>query len=188
MDDCSPTETASATHMKTRAYSAFLSLLIIFSACRSTRPALEPVPVEIAGMDNAAVVGDLMIGGQPDEQSLGALAAAGYRSIVTVRGDGEIDWDEEGAVEALGMSFERIDMSNPVNEITDAQVEAFARFMEERDGPALVHCGSGNRAAGLWAVWLIEYEGIEFEEAVRFAKAAGMRESIQAVVERRIRD
>lgn len=160
--------------------------LLLLAACHGAKSALEPVPRDVAGMENAAVVGDLMIGGQPDEASLEALVIEGYRSVLTVRGEDEIEWDEQLHVEDVGMSFHRIDMSNPVNEITDDQVAAFARFMEERDGPALIHCGSGNRAAGLWAVWLIEYQGVDFEDALRFARSAGMRESIGAVVERRV--
>ena len=165
-----------------------LIALVLIGACRSSRSALEPAHREIPGMDSAAAVGDLLIGGQPTDESLEELARRGYRSVLTVRGEGEVDWDEQSRVEALGMSFHRIDMSNPVNEITDDQVAAFARFMEELDGPALVHCGSGNRAAGLWAAWLIEYHGVEFEDAIRFAEAAGMRDSIGTVVERRVRE
>jgi uncharacterized protein (TIGR01244 family) len=165
-----------------------LIVLVLIGACRSSRSALEPVQREIPGMDSAAAVGDLLIGGQPNDESLEELARRGYRSVLTVRGEGEVDWDEQSRVEAHGLSFHRIDMSNPVNEITDDQVAAFARFMEERDGPALVHCSSGNRAAGLWAVWLIEHQGVEFEDAIRYAKAAGMRDSIGEVVERRVGD
>ena len=164
------------------------STLAMLAACQTSKSTLEPRAIEIDGMGNAAAVDDLLIGGQPNEESLEKLAREGYRSVLTVRGEGEIDWDEQGRVEAFGMSFHRIDMSNPVNEITNDQVDAFARFMEQRAGPALVHCGSGNRAAGLWAAWLIEYQGVELEDAIRFAEAAGMRDSIGAVVERRTND
>jgi uncharacterized protein (TIGR01244 family) len=137
-------------------------------------------------MNNAVVVGDdLMIGGQPSEVSLRALAEDGYATILSVRAEGEVDWNESRRVEELGMSFHRIEMSNPVNEITDEQVAAFAGFMDEREGPALLHCGSGNRVAGLWASWLIQYQGVDTDEALRLAKDAGMRDSIGAVVERR---
>lgn len=161
-------------------------ILTLLGACQASHSALEPKPQEVSGMQNAALTGDLLIGGQPTEEALEYLAREGYRDVVSVRSEGEIDWDEESRVEALGMSFHRIEMSNPVNEITDDEVAAFAQFMDERDGPVLLHCGSGNRAAGLWAVWLIEHEEIDPADAIRLATSAGMRESMKAVVERRV--
>lgn len=172
-----------------RSKTALLLLsLSLLTACGTSHSTLEPERQQIRGMENASLVGDLLIGGQPTQESLDRLAREGYRSVVSVRSEDEIDWDEQRHVEATGMSFQRIEMSNPVNEITDDEVEAFARFMDEREGPALLHCGSGNRAAGLWAAWLIEYEGVEPEDAIHLAKKAGMRDSIEAVVQQRVRE
>ena len=164
-----------------------LAALLVLPSCRNTESALTPTTTVVEGMRNASVVGDVLIGGQPDQESLVYLAEHGYKSVVSVRGEKEIDWDEQGAVEASGMSFHRIEMSNPVTEITDDQVISFADIMSQLDGPVVLHCGSGNRAAGLWATWLIEYQDIDPEEALVAAEAAGMRESIRAVVEARIR-
>jgi len=162
-----------------------LVAIVLVAGCGSSRKAVTTRPIEIGGMANATLAGDLLIGSQPTEQTLQELADAGYRSILTVRAPGEIDWDEQAKANEFGLTFNRIEMPNPVNEITDLQLEAFARFMENRNGPALLHCGSGNRAAGLWAAWLIEYEGVDVKDALELARKAGMRDSIAAAVERR---
>lgn len=162
-----------------------ITALVLLSACQTSKSALEPTVVPIEGMRNATMVGDLLIGGQPDADALADLVNRGYTSILTVRAEGEIEWDEQSEVEALGMTFHRVEMSNPVQEITDDQVAMFADIMEQRDGPMVLHCGSGNRVAGLWATWLIEHEGVKPDEAIRLATEVGMRDSMKALVERR---
>lgn len=163
----------------------FIAAFLLLPACQSSKSALNPTTVSVEGMRNATVIDDIMIGGQPSVEALKELSNQGYRSILTVRSPGEIEWDEQSEVEALGMSFHRIEMSNPVHEITDGQVEAFTELMSQREGPLVLHCGSGNRVSGLWASWLIEHEGVKPEEAIRLATEAGMRDSMKALVERR---
>jgi sulfide:quinone oxidoreductase len=46
-------------------------------------------------------------------------------------------------------------------QITDAQVEAFARALGERPGPVLAFCRSGARSAQLWALSRAGTHGVE---------------------------
>ena len=49
----------------------------------------------------------------------------------------------------------------------------------------VLHCGSGDRVAGLWAVWLVEHQKVKPDEALRLAEKAGMNK-ILAIVEKRL--
>ena len=153
------------------------------SAMTARQP--DPTPCTVPGMQNCNRIGDLMFGSQPSPEALETLAAQGFTTIVTTRGDGEIDWDERAAVEALGMRFVSIPMPSPVTEISDEQVAQLGEVLTALDGPALLHCGSGNRVSGLWAAWLVSEQGVEPEEALRLAELAGMR-SVRPTVERRL--
>ena len=76
------------------------------------------------------------------------------------RGTGEVKWDEAGAVEKLGMAYHEIPMGKPLNAIDPEWVAALDEILRTAERPIVLHCGSGNRVAGLWAVWMVEHEGV----------------------------
>jgi len=165
-----------------------LTSLVIALGCseRASETALpEPTPCDVEGVRNCVLAGDLLIAGQPSEEGLRHLADLGYTTIISTRGEGEVEWDERDSVEALGMEFVSIPMNSPVTEITDAEVAALAAALERAEGPTVLHCGSGNRASGLWASWLVEHQGVEPEVALRLAEQAGMT-GMRAVTEQRL--
>jgi uncharacterized protein (TIGR01244 family) len=145
---------------------------------------MEPAPCTIEGMSNCAQVGDVVIGSQPSQATLEYLASQGYTTVVSTRGAGEIEWDERAAVEALGMLYISIPMESPVTGITDDQVAALDEVMGG-EGPMLLHCGSGNRVAGLWGAWLAERQEVGSAEALRLAELAGMTR-VRPVLEERL--
>ena len=146
---------------------------------------VEAVAVEVEGVAKARKAGDLLFGGQPDVATIRRLADEGYRTIVSTRGTGELDWDEKAAVEAAGMEFVFIAMDKPVEEITDAQLAAFDQVMRTAQRPMMLHCSTGNRTAGLYAVWLAEKAGVAPAEALRLGDSAGMTR-VRPVVEKRL--
>lgn len=159
-------------------------ILIVFAACSGrTRP--EPQAVTVAGMANTVRVGDLLFGAQPSREALETLRSQGYKTVLTTRGGNELSWDEKALADSLGMRFASIPMEKPVTEITDDEVARFAGLMQAAPRPMVLHCGSGNRVAGLWAVWLVEHEGMAPEEALTLAGKAGMR-GLRPVVEARL--
>jgi protein tyrosine phosphatase (PTP) superfamily phosphohydrolase (DUF442 family) len=159
---------------------------LLACADRASETAIaDPTPCTIEGLRNCAEVGNVVIGSQPSQEVLEYLAARGYETVVSTRAPDEIDWDEAAAVEALGMRFVNIPMPGPVEAISDEQLASFAEVMESGEGRMLLHCGSGNRVAGLWGAWLAEYEDIDSAEALRLAELGGMT-SVRPVVEQRL--
>ncbi len=136
-------------------------------------------------MENSVLAGDLLIGSQPSAEALSHFADEGYRVILSTRGEGELQWDEKAVVDSLGMQFISIPMPGPVTEITDEQIELFDDVINSADGPVVLHCGSGNRVSGLWAVWLVEKEGMKPSTAIGLAEKTGMK-GIRAVVLQRL--
>jgi uncharacterized protein (TIGR01244 family) len=146
---------------------------------------LEPVAVAVEGLSNARRAGDLLFGGQPDAATIARLAEEGFRTVVSTSGRGELDWDQRAAVEAAGMTYVFIPMDKPVETITDDQLRAFDEVMGKAARPMLLHCGSGNRTAGLWAVWLAERQGVSPARALRLGELAGMTQ-LRPLVEKRL--
>jgi uncharacterized protein (TIGR01244 family) len=171
---------------------AFLLGIALLVACSDRPPGQRAegagaasAPCQVEGMENCAKTGDVLIGSQPTEAALETLAAQGYKTVVTTRAEGEIDWDEQAKVESLGMRFVRIPMPSPVTEISDDQVAQLDAVLSGGAGPTVLHCGSGNRVSGLWAVWLAADRGLAPSEALRLAALAGMG-SVRPAVERRM--
>jgi protein tyrosine phosphatase (PTP) superfamily phosphohydrolase (DUF442 family) len=144
-----------------------------------------PEPVAVAGVPNAVRVGDLLFGGQPTEDALRMLKGEGYRTVLSTRGEGEAAWDEKALVDSLGMAFAAIPMGYPIEAITDAEVDRFDDLMQHGERPMVLHCSSGNRVAGLWAVWLVERRGMDRAQALELGTKAGMTR-IRPVVEKRL--
>jgi protein tyrosine phosphatase (PTP) superfamily phosphohydrolase (DUF442 family) len=162
-----------------------LSALLACAERASETVIADPTPCIIDGLRNCAEVGNVVIGSQPSAEVLEYLAAQGYETIVSTRAPEEIDWDEAAVVEELGMRFVNIPMPGPVEAISDEQLAAFAAVMETGEGRMLLHCGSGNRVAGLWGAWLAEYKDIDPAEALRLAELGGMTR-VRPVVEQRL--
>lgn len=163
-----------------------LLLLFVCLGCAGQEPISEPKPIEVTGMNGSTQVGDVLIGGQPSAAGLQELAALGYHTVISTRPESETDWDEAAKADSLGLHFVRIPMSPPVVEITDEQVARFADLMENATRPIVMHCGSGNRVSGLWAVWLVEHEKLPPERALELAEKTGMR-GVRKAVEARLK-
>jgi len=160
-----------------------LFLILFLFACAERIP--EPERISIEGMTNAVRVGDILIGGQPSKVALGQLAEQGYKTVLSSRGQTELNWDEKAEVESLGMNFVSIAMEKPIKEITDDQMKRFSEIMQFAERPLILHCGSGNRISGLWALWLIENQHMSPKTAFDLAEQTGMK-GIQIAVEKRL--
>lgn len=169
--------------------SGFLLLLVVVScaqrATHSTKVEPEPQPVTIPGIANTFHAGEMLFGGQPSREALRDLKSQGYKTVLSARAEHELAWDEKALADSLGLRFVTIPMEKPVTEITDDQVRRFAELMKTGERPMLLHCGSGNRVAGLWAVWLAEHQGLAADEALRLGEKAGMT-GIRPVVQKRL--
>lgn len=118
----------------------------------------------------------LYASGQPSPTDLAALAAAGVRTVINLRGPDEaIGFDEAQAVQRLGMRYVTFPVSGP----QDVTPEAAARFARELDrartaGPTLIHCASANRVGALVALERGLVRGESHEEALCVGRAAGL--------------
>lgn len=88
-------------------------------------------------------------GGQPSEEDIAALKAAGYRKIINLRRPGEqsqpLDPDAEGAiVRAAGLEYLHVPV-DPKN-LDPSSAAAVTKAIEEMDGAVYIHCAAGGRA------------------------------------------
>ena len=92
---------------------------------------------------------------QIDPTDMQALAAAGFRSVISNRPDGEEpnqpDWATiERAAHDAGMEARHIPVTPGA--ITDEDAARFIAALEELPGPIVGFCRTGARSTSLWAL------------------------------------
>ena len=135
-------------------YRTLVSLgLLLLAACA------DMSPLDMNAINDAEVLNlrapetRVMSSGQPTEEQLRVMAGAGVRHIINLRTpEEETDFEERAVVESLGMSYHSIPVA-AAGGITSANARSLQDILDEIGGePTLVHCASGNRVGGLFAV------------------------------------
>lgn len=106
-------------------------------------------------MNLKPLTSDLSVTSQITPEEVAELAAAGYRSIISNRPDGESpdqpDWlTIKTAATRHGMEARQIPVV--ASEISDADVESFHQAYKLLPKPIAAFCRTGTRAALLWAL------------------------------------
>ena len=116
----------------------------------------------------------VLTAGQPSGPQLGALADAGYRTVINTRGFGEPGVAEMPAyVASLGMDYVHIPISGP-EDVSLANAKKLADALEG-GLPALVHCASSNRVGALFALKAYALDGQSPAESLQLGRAAGLQ-------------
>ncbi len=117
---------------------------------------------------------NLWLADQPDRVGLEAAKARGVRVVINLREPSELDWNEQAATEALGLTYYNV----PVSQTEPFSPSAFGRVEElvakHSNDQVLVHCSSGNRVAGWFATHLVRQHGMTAAEAIEVGKKAGI--------------
>ncbi|MXQ10638.1 TIGR01244 family sulfur transferase [Microvirga makkahensis] len=134
---------------------------------------------------------NLSVAPQLTEQDLEELAAAGFRTIINNRPDGEapdqpLSEELAAAAKRLGLDYRHI----PVvpGQLSNDQVEAFRAAVTEGRKPSLAFCRTGTRSTTLWA--LAASDRLSANEILQTASAAGynldaLRPQLEAASQKR---
>lgn len=127
----------------------------------------------------------VLSGGQPTPEALAAAAAAGYRTIVNLRSQAEMDalegWDEAATIADLGMEYVFLPMAGAEG-LTADNARRLAEVLADPDNrPMMVHCASGNRVGGLLALKAFYVDGEDAETALEIGLAGGLTKLEEAV-------
>lgn len=105
-------------------------------------------------MDIRPLTPDYAVSPQIAPEDVAAIAAAGYRTVICNRPDGEVPPPLQAAalraaVEAAGLRF----VENPVmpGALSEENLALQAAALEGDDGPVLAYCASGNRSGIVWS-------------------------------------
>ncbi len=161
-----------------------LCCIALMLACGQANDPIRPD--EVAGpftwgaASTVSQVRHLWISNQPDAAALEIARSKGVSVVIDLREAHELDWDEEKAVGDLGMRY----YSVPVPRDAAFSEEAFTRIDDLVEGhqaeQVLIHCSTGNRAAGWLATHLVRKHGMELAPALAVGRKAGITKEVIA--------
>lgn len=134
-------------------------------------------------MKKVSYVGNVLYGGQPDEEAIKMLKENGFNMVISVKYDDEkVPLDEQQVVEENGMSYMRIpyfkgSIKDSVRNVDDDGIAVLSNLLSEatKDGQKVfLHCQSGQRAAAALGSVMARDYGYSKEQAMDIAAKAGL--------------
>lgn len=144
-----------------------------FSLLAGEQPATGISKGDIPGIYNYSHNPDPTgFGGTTDPSAMPALRAAGYKSVINLRLEGEEGNDlpaSRMAATQAGMDYIHLPFDS-----SDPDPAFFDRFLaaigDEANQPVYIHCGSATRVAALWMSKRVVEDGWSMEKAEKEAR------------------
>jgi sulfide:quinone oxidoreductase len=139
-------------------------------------------------MDPRRITDEFFVSPQITPDDMPAVKAAGFKSILCNRPDGEEPWqpgfkDVAQSAEAAGIEARSVPIIS--GQLTEADTEAFRAAFEALPKPILAYCRSGTRCTMMWSLTHIDTLG--GDAILRAAAGAGYDMSgLVAQLDRRI--
>jgi len=146
--------------------------LILLSIC-SINTFAHDISTEISAKNTKQYTEQFIVGGQPTEADLTALANRGIKTIINLRDKGEFSkFNEKAKVEALGMKYISIPVAGSAG-INKENLALFSTAINTKD-KAFVHCASGNRVGAMFALDAYYNHHSNVEKSVIIGKKSGL--------------
>jgi len=144
-----------------------VTALAILSTAQTPQPTDKSSKIQIKNF--GCINENLYRGAQPKERDYADLAAMGVKTIIDLQRDGKAS--EQGLVEAQGMKFYRIGMSDKNQPLTE-QAELFLKLVNDpANQPVFVHCAGGrHRTGAMSAIYRITHDGWSADQAYQEMK------------------
>ncbi|MDF1808809.1 MAG: M28 family peptidase [Phycisphaerales bacterium] len=145
----------------------------------------DPTPSWDEVRDHERQAGRITFHRQPTQDELIAFADAGGQVVVNARSESEmenLEFDERELVESLGMQYAHI----PTTRLSfgyDLR-DQFTDVINSSDGPVMFHCKSGSRAAGIYALYLMDQGNMSKQSAIEESIAMKMSPGMVSLIER----
>ena len=134
------------------------------------------IPVDDATLPGAHEAGPVDLAGQPTKEQFELLRNRNITTVISLRGDGELAWDEQAMVESLGMNFVSIPISHP-SDLDPTTLKRIRSLLSaaKSDERVLLHCASANRVGAVWMAHRVKDGRMTVDHAIKEAKRVGLR-------------
>ena len=122
-------------------------------------------------------MGDVINASQPNETQLRDLAAQGIKTVVNIRAPQEMaqvksttGFDEEAVAKSLGLEYINIPMPGAAA-FNPANLALIGDAINNAKGKVLFHCTTASRTSTIWPAYLVKYQGLSLDEAIKHGEA-----------------
>ncbi|WP_417384819.1 fused DSP-PTPase phosphatase/NAD kinase-like protein [Gimesia sp.] len=117
----------------------------------------------------------IYLAGQPTKEDLPLIQKDGVKTVVNLRTEKELDWDEAGLVRMLELDYVAIPFLTPET-LTPAVFDQCRGVLNDQARhPLILHSASANRVGAIWLVHRVLDDDVEFDAALKEAKQVGLR-------------
>ena len=134
----------------------------------------EVFTMEMGDVKNVHRSGNLIFSGQFSPEDLKLMKSLGIQRVITLRNEGEIEFDESEAVTGADMEFQRVPFASE-EALTDDVFHEVRDLLRDDSQKTLIHCGSANRVGGVWLTYRVLDQGVDVATALGEAKKMGLR-------------
>ncbi|WP_234446590.1 sulfur transferase domain-containing protein [Luteimonas sp. MC1750] len=166
--------------MTSRRTMSLIALAAALSACGTPgdaprAPTHQEMTMQSPVLDRfKSPVAGFRSGGRIAAAEVPTLRAAGIRHVINLAPASETPgFDEAAAVRGAGMRYDALPIAG-AGDLDREAVLAFDELLQAADGPALVHCGSGNRVGALVALRAAWLQGADDASAVEEGRRWGL--------------
>ena len=154
-----------------------MALVVFVGLLAAPAAAQQVVKETIPGIVNfAGVETTVACGGPVKPEGMAELKKRGFKAIVNLQLANEPTADvagETAAAAAAGLNYVHVPflLASPDPTAVDRFLKAVG---DPANQPAYIHCGGGNRAAGLWMIKRVLIDRWAIDRATKEAEALGM--------------
>ncbi|WP_395375359.1 dual specificity protein phosphatase family protein [Marinicella sp. W31] len=131
----------------------------------------EEQEVEESYLDKTQQVGRVIIGPQPKKADFAELEEQGVRAVINMRRPSEMEelpFLQDYLTQKHNMSYNRVPIGGTDDAYSPVKLAAFAQAIQQSsDEKVLIHCASGYRASQLYAAYLVAYENMSPNAALK---------------------
>ena len=111
------------------------------------------------------------VGGQPTEHDLAEMKQQGIQTVIDFRQPGEIAPPNESLAAGQGLEYVNI----PINRAnpSESAVQQLDEVLRQKEGPHLLHCGTGIRAITIYLLRQARAQGWSAEQTMQEAQKRG---------------
>lgn len=119
--------------------------------------------------------GQIYLAGQPAEADFDLIRKAGVKTVINLRTERELKWDEALYLKMLQLDYVHIPFRKP-DSLTPAVFDQCRKLLNDKSRqPLMLHCASANRVGAIWLTHRVLDDGLCFEAALEEAKQVGLK-------------
>ncbi|HCO27703.1 MAG: hypothetical protein CME31_25060 [Gimesia sp.] len=115
------------------------------------------------------------LAGQPTKEDFRLIQKDGVKTVVNLRTEKELDWDEGGFVRMLELDYVAIPFLTP-DTLTPAVFDQCRSVLNDQARhPLILHSASANRVGAIWLVHRVLDDDLDYDAALKEAQQVGLK-------------